>query len=106
MRTTKIILLIIIIIISGCAKVATYNPKKPPEKKNLFSKKINYVVIADEFCDGTGDKLNILNSLLGEMEKALNAKGGYQIIRFKKGSKIKVDLSLKRYIILTAKVVW
>ena len=38
MRTTKIILLIIIIIISGCAKVATYNPKKPPEKKNLFSK--------------------------------------------------------------------
>jgi len=105
MRTSKINLLITIIFISGCAKVATYNPKSPPEKKNLFSNNINYVVIADEFCDGTGDKLEVLNPLLDEMERTLNEKGGYQIIRFKKGSKINVDLSLKRYIILTAKVV-
>ena len=105
MRTSTINILLIIIFISGCAKVATYNPKYPPENKTLFSNKINYIVIADEFCDGTGDKLNILNPLLDEMERTLNAKGGYQIIRFKKGSKIKVDLSLKRYIILTAQVV-
>ena len=105
MRITIINIFLIIIFISGCAKVATYNPKYPPENKTLFSNKIDYIVIADEFCDGTGDKLNILNPLLDEMERTLNAKGGYQIIRFKKGSKIKVDLSLKRYIILTAQVV-
>ncbi|SVD88972.1 uncharacterized protein METZ01_LOCUS441826, partial [marine metagenome] len=89
MKISIINILLIIIFISGCAKVATYNPKYPLENKTLFSNKINYIVIADEFCDGTGDKLNILNPLLDEMERTLNAKGGYQIIRFKKGSKIK-----------------
>ena len=105
MKISIINIILMIIFISGCANVATYNPKYPSENKTLFSNKIDYIVIADEFCDGTGDKLNILNPLLDEMERTLNAKGGYQIIRFKKGSKIKVDLSLKRYIILTAQVV-
>lgn len=105
MKTSVINIFLIIIFISGCAKVATYNPKNTPQNNNLFSNKINYIVIADEFCDGSSDKLNILNPLLDEIERALNAKGGYQIIRFKKGSEIKVDLALKRYIILTAQVV-